>query len=97
MTVKFANASYIPICDWHNRVHSAECLDDRHSVDEDILVSASQQDREDYEGGQQDRDLAVLDQLFNDITAQHPDSEAYYKGRRGEPLDEDVNSDGSLA
>jgi hypothetical protein len=52
-------------------------------------VSVSQHDRDDYEEGLRDREKGVLDQALNDITVNHPDSDAYYKGRRGEQLDED--------
>ena len=52
-------------------------------------MAVSEQDREDYEQGVRDRQKGVFDQAFNDITINHPDSEAYYKGRRGEELDED--------
>jgi hypothetical protein len=52
-------------------------------------MSVSRQDREDYEEGRRDRDKGVFDQAINDITVNHPDTEAYYKGRRGEQLDED--------
>jgi len=46
-------------------------------------------DRDDYEEGQRDRRKSVFDQAFIDISVDHPDSEAYYKGRRGEQLDKD--------
>jgi len=52
-------------------------------------MSVSRQDREDYKEGLRDREKGVFDQALNDITVNHPDSEAYYKGRRGEQLDED--------
>lgn len=52
-------------------------------------MAVSEQDREDYEQGLRDRQKGVFDQAFNDITVNHPESEAYYKGRRGEQLDED--------
>lgn len=52
-------------------------------------MAVSREDRNDYERGQHDRDLGLFDQVVTDITVQHPDSEAYYKGRRGEQLDED--------
>jgi hypothetical protein len=52
-------------------------------------VAVSDQDRDEYEEGLRDRGKGVFDQAFNDITVNHPDSEAYYKGRRGEQLDED--------
>jgi hypothetical protein len=46
-------------------------------------------DREDYEEGLRDRHLDIFDQAFLDIIVNHPDSDAYYKGRRGEKFDED--------
>ena len=52
-------------------------------------MSVSKQDREDYERGQRDRHAGLFDQVVNDITVNHPDNEAYYKGRRDEQLDED--------
>lgn len=52
-------------------------------------MSVSRKDRDDYEEGLRDRDKGVFDQAVNDITVSHPDTEAYYKGRRGEQLDED--------
>ena len=52
-------------------------------------MAVSDQDRDEYEEGLRDRGKGVFDQAFNDITVNHPDSEAYYKGRRGEQLDED--------
>jgi hypothetical protein len=52
-------------------------------------MSLSKRDRDDYKQGQRDRGLGIFDQAISDITVQHPDSEAYYKGRRGEQLDED--------
>jgi hypothetical protein len=56
-------------------------------------MSVSSKDREDYERGLEDRGLGIFDQVLNDLTVQHPDSAAYYKGRRGEQLDEDRNDD----
>ena len=52
-------------------------------------MAVSKKDREEYEEGLRDRDKGVLDQALIDIPVNHPDSEAYYKGRRGEQLDED--------
>lgn len=52
-------------------------------------MAVSKHDREEYEQGLHDREKGVLEQAFNDITVNHPDSEAYYKGRRDEQLDED--------
>jgi hypothetical protein len=49
----------------------------------------SKQDRDDYKQGLRDRHKGVFEQATIDITVNHPDTEAYYKGRRGEQLDED--------
>jgi hypothetical protein len=56
-------------------------------------MPVSDQDRDDYEQGRRDRKRGVLDQAFNDITVNHPDSAAYYKGRDGEEFDEDKEDD----
>jgi hypothetical protein len=56
-------------------------------------VAVSKNDREEYEEGLRDRQKGVLDQALIDIPVNHPDSEAYYKGRRGEQLDEDKDED----
>jgi len=56
-------------------------------------MSVSKHDREDYERGKADRDLGWFDQVVNDITVNHPDNEAYYKGRRDEQFDEDKDDD----
>lgn len=56
-------------------------------------MSVSKKDREEYEEGLHDREKGVFDQALIDIPANHPDSEAYYKGRRGEQLDEDKDED----
>lgn len=52
-------------------------------------MSVSKHDRDEYEEGLRDRDKGVFDQFINDVTVNHPDSDAYYKGRHGEQLDED--------
>lgn len=52
-------------------------------------MSVSKRDREEYEEGRRDRKKGIFDQAITDIFVNHPDSEAYYKGRRGEQLDED--------
>ncbi len=52
-------------------------------------MSVSKQDREDYEQGLRDRDKGVIERTFNDVIVKHPDSDAYYKGRAGQHLDED--------
>ncbi len=49
----------------------------------------SRKDRDDYEKGVRDRDKNALDQVIIDVPINHPDSDAYYKGRRGEQLDDD--------
>lgn len=56
-------------------------------------MAVSKNDREEYEEGLRDRQKGVLDQALIDIPVNHPDSEAYYKGRRGEQLDEDKDED----
>jgi hypothetical protein len=52
-------------------------------------MAVSKKDREEYEEGLRDRAKGVFDQALIDIPANHPDSDPYYKGRRGEQLDED--------
>ena len=52
-------------------------------------MAVSKKDRDEYEEGLRDRDKGVFDQAVIDIPANHPDSDAYYKGRRGEQLDDD--------
>jgi len=56
-------------------------------------MSVSKHDRDDYEEGLRDREKGIFDQAVNDITVNRPDSDAYYKGRRGEQLDEDKDDD----
>jgi hypothetical protein len=56
------------------------------------MMSVSKHDREEYEEGFRDRNKGVFDQFINDVTVDHPDSEAYYKGRRGEQFDEDEDN-----
>jgi hypothetical protein len=56
-------------------------------------MSVSKKDREDYEQGRRDRNKGVLDQALIDIPVNHRDSEAYYKGRDGEQLDDDQDAD----
>jgi hypothetical protein len=56
-------------------------------------MSVSKKDREEYEQGLRDRKKGVFDQALIDIPVDHPDSEAYYKGRDGEELDEDKEED----
>jgi hypothetical protein len=56
-------------------------------------MSVSKKDREDYEQGRRDRNKGVLEQALIDIPVNHPDSEAYYKGRAGEQLDKDQDDD----
>jgi hypothetical protein len=55
----------------------------------EISMAVSDKDRSDYERGRRDAEKGVFDQALNDIPADHPGTEAYYKGRRGEQLDED--------
>lgn len=56
-------------------------------------MSVSKHDRDDYERGLEDRNKGVFETVFDDITVNHPDSDAYYKGRSGEQLDEDKDDD----
>lgn len=49
----------------------------------------SHKDRSDYEEGRRDREKGVADQAVIDIFGNHPATDAYYKGRRGEKLDSD--------
>jgi hypothetical protein len=56
-------------------------------------MAVSKEDRKDYEQGVKDSHKGVLETAFNDIIVNHPDSSAYYKGRDGEQLDEDKESD----
>ena len=56
-------------------------------------MAVSRQDREDYERGREDRNLGVFDTVVNDIFVQHPDNDAYYKGRAGEQFDGDKDDD----
>jgi hypothetical protein len=53
----------------------------------------SKKDRDDYEEGLKDRDKGIFDQAVTDIPANHPGTESYYKGRRGEQLDDDKKED----
>lgn len=52
-------------------------------------MSLSKHDREDYEQGRADRDKGLFESVLDDITVNHPDSSAYYKGRAGKELDEE--------
>jgi hypothetical protein len=55
-------------------------------------MAVSKQDRDDYERGRSDEKAPFLNRAIDDITVNHPDSPAYYKGREGEPLDADKKS-----
>lgn len=57
-------------------------------VSEGVIIPISERDLEDYRQGLRDRDLQPFEQVINDITRKHPESEAYYAGRRGEQLDQ---------
>ncbi|HEY2235039.1 MAG TPA: hypothetical protein VGK01_16330 [Candidatus Angelobacter sp.] len=52
-------------------------------------MTVKKEDRDDYEQGRKDRDKGTFQQVFDDVTVNHPDSEAYYKGRHGDEFDED--------
>lgn len=54
-----------------------------------VRMSVSKHDRDEYEQGREERGRSTFDTFITDITGQHPDSDAYYKGRDGEQLDED--------
>lgn len=61
---------------------------------EDKDQGISQQDRADYEQGQRDSKLGVVEQAATrDIPVDHPDNAAYYKGRAGEQLDKDKDKE----
>ena len=53
----------------------------------------SKTDRDDYEEGKRDSEKGTADQVVTDISGNHPDTEAYYKGREGEQLDGDKESE----
>ncbi len=46
-------------------------------------------DREEYKEGQRDGGKGTVDRVVTDISQNHPGTDAYYKGRRGEQLDDD--------
>lgn len=50
-------------------------------------MSFSKKDRSDYKEGRRDRKRGVVEQAVRDIFAIHPGSRPYYKGRKGEQLD----------
>ena len=52
-------------------------------------MSVSKKDREDYQERLRDRKKSTVDQVVGDLSGNHPDSEPYYKARRGEQLDKD--------
>ena len=56
-------------------------------------MAISKEGRSDYEEGRKDRQKGVFEQAFNDITVNHPDTSAYYKGRSGRQLDDDKRKD----
>jgi hypothetical protein len=56
-------------------------------------VGVSKKDREEYEEGPRDWEKGLFDQAVIDSPANHPDSAAYYKGRRGEEFDGDKDDD----
>jgi hypothetical protein len=56
-------------------------------------MGVSRHDRDDYEQGQADRHDHSIESVIRDTTIQHPESEAYYKGRDGEQLDEDKDDE----
>ena len=52
-------------------------------------MTVSPKDRKDYEQGRKDERKNFFDKAVHDVTVQHPDTPAYYKGRKGEQLDKD--------
>jgi hypothetical protein len=44
------------------------------------------QEVSDYKQGTEDSKQGVFSTVFNDITVNHPNSDAYYAGRNHEPL-----------
>jgi hypothetical protein len=52
-------------------------------------MTISKKDRSDYEQGRKDSEKGVFERAFNDIAVNHPDTNAYYKGRSGKQLDDD--------
>ncbi len=53
----------------------------------------SKTDRDDYEEGKRDSEQGTIDQVVTDLSGNHPGTDAYYKGREGEQLDSDKESD----
>jgi hypothetical protein len=53
------------------------------------FMGVSKQARKDFEEGRRDSKKGLFDQTVNDVTVNHPDNSAYYKGRKGEQLDKD--------
>lgn len=56
-------------------------------------MPVSDKDRRDYERGLKDRKAGIFPRLVGDVLGDVKDSEAYWKGRRGEPLDADKKRD----
>lgn len=56
-------------------------------------MSVTKKDRDEYEEGRRDRDRNVVNQAVIDIFGNRSDSDAYHKGRDGEQLDEDADSE----
>ena len=56
-------------------------------------MTVSRTDRHEYRQGQNDRELPFVERNIKDITKDHPDTEAYYKGRDNEQLDGDKKDD----
>ena len=57
-------------------------------------MAISKKDRDDHKQGQKDEKLSWFDKAINDITVNHPDTSAYYKGRAGKQLDGDKKDKG---
>lgn len=66
-----------------------EILDGTDSSRAKEALMVSKKDRDDYEEGRRDRSSSTMDQFVTDISGNHPGTDAYYKGRKGEQLDSD--------
>jgi hypothetical protein len=59
------------------------------------MSEVDKQARHEYAQGQNDETLPQPEKAINDIVVNHPDTEAFYKGREGEQLDADKADDKS--
>jgi hypothetical protein len=53
------------------------------------VIMVSQKDRDDYKEGGRDSQKGTIDQVVTDMSGNHPGTDSYYKGRKGEQLDSD--------